>query len=127
MPAIIEAWFPGEFGGQAVAEVLFDAYNPGGKLPVTFPKTVGQIPFNFPFKPGSQADEPALGFGGHGQSQIQGALYPFGHGLSYTTFEYANLRVAPDKQRAAGDITISVDVRNTGRREGDEVALAICG
>jgi beta-glucosidase len=121
VPAIIEAWFPGEFGGQAVAEVLFGAYNPGGKLPLTFPKTVGQIPFNFPFKPGSQADEPARGFGGHGQSQIQGALYPFGHGLSYTTFEYANLRVTPDKQRAAGDIAVSVDVRNAGRREGDEV------
>jgi beta-glucosidase len=121
VPAIIEAWFPGEFGGQAVAEVLFGAYNPGGKLPVTFPKTVGQIPFNFPFKPGSQADEPARGFGGHGPSQIQGALYPFGHGLSYTTFHYTDLRVTPGKQRPAGDISVSVDVRNAGARAGDEV------
>jgi beta-glucosidase len=121
VPAILEAWFPGEFGGQAVAEVLFGAYNPGGRLPVTFPKTVGQIPFNFPFKPGSQASEAARGFGGHGSSQVQGALYPFGHGLSYTTFEYANLRVSPEKQAPAGVVAVSVDVRNTGRRAGDEV------
>jgi beta-glucosidase len=121
VPAIVEAWFPGEFGGQAVAEVLFGAYNPGGKLPFTFPKTVGQIPFNFPFKPGSQANEPAKGFGGNGRSQIQGALYPFGHGLSYTTFEYANLRISPEKQRPAGSVVVSVEVRNTGARAGDEV------
>lgn len=121
VPAIIEAWFPGEFGGQAVAEALFGAYNPGGKLPVTFPKTVGQIPFNFPFKPGSQANEPPRGFGGNGRSQVQGALYPFGFGLSYTTFDYANLKITPERQRAAGDISVSVDVRNTGRRAGDEV------
>jgi beta-glucosidase len=121
VPAIVEAWFPGEFGGQAVAEVLFGAYNPGGKLPLTFPKTVGQIPFNFPFKPGSQANEPARGFGGHGRSQVQGALYPFGHGLSYTTFAYANLRISPEKQRPAGAVSVSVDVRNAGGRAGDEV------
>jgi len=121
VPAIIEAWFPGEFGGQAVAEALFGAYNPGGKLPITFPKTVGQIPFNFPFKSGSQANEPSAGFGGHGRSQVQGALYPFGHGLSYTTFEYANLNITPEKQRSAGSISVSIDVRNAGRRAGDEV------
>jgi beta-glucosidase len=114
VPAIIEAWFPGEFGGQAIAESLFGTYNPGGKLSVTFPKTVGQIPFNFPFKPGSQANEPAKGFGGNGKSQVQGALYPFGFGLSYTTFEYGNLQVTPEKQRPAGNISVSVNVRNTG-------------
>ena len=127
VPAIVEAWFPGEFGGQAVAEVLFGAYNPGGKLPFTFPKTVGQIPFNFPFKPGSQANEPARGFGGNGRSQVQGALYPFGHGLSYTTFEYANLRVSPEKQRPAGNVAVSVEVRNTGARAGDEVVQLYLG
>ena len=121
VPAILEAWFPGEFGGQAVAEVLFGAYNPGGKLPITFPKSVGQIPFNFPYKPASQADEPKKGFNGEGKAQVQGALYPFGHGLSYTTFEYSNLKVFPEKQRPAGTISVSVDVRNTGRRDGDEV------
>ncbi len=121
VPSIVEAWFPGEFGGQAIAEVLFGAYNPGGKLSVTFPKTVGQIPFNFPYKPGSQADEPKKGFNGEGRAQVQGALYPFGYGLSYTTFAYSNLKVSPEKQRPAGNITVSVDVRNTGARAGDEV------
>jgi beta-glucosidase len=119
--AILEAWFPGEYGGQSIAEVLFGAYNPGGKLPITFPKTVGQIPFNFPFKPGSQANEAARGFGGNGRSQVQGALYPFGYGLSYTKFEYSNMLVTPEKQGAAGSINISVDVRNTGQRAGAEI------
>lgn len=77
VPAILHAWFPGEFCGQAVAEALFGDYNPGGRLAVTFPKSVGQIPFAFPFKPGS--DESS-------STSVYGALYPFGHGLSYTTF-----------------------------------------
>lgn len=119
--AILEAWFPGEYGGQAIAEVLFGAYNPGGKLPVTFPKTVGQIPFNFPFKPGSQADEIAKGYGGNGRSQVQGALYPFGYGLSYTKFEYSDLQVSPEKQGAAGEVNVSVNIRNTGQRAGYEI------
>lgn len=121
VPAIIEAWFPGEFGGQAIAEVLFGAYNPGGKLSITFPKSIGQIPFNFPYKPASQADEPKRGFNGEGKAQVQGALYPFGYGLSYTTFEYSNLKILPEKQRPAGEISVSVDVRNTGHRDGDEI------
>lgn len=75
IPAILHAWFPGEFCGQAVAEALFGDYNPGGRLAVTFPKSVGQIPFAFPFKPGS--DESS-------STSVYGALYPFGHGLSYT-------------------------------------------
>ena len=84
VPAILHAWFPGEFCGQAVAEALFGDYNPGGRLAVTFPKSVGQIPFAFPFKPGS--DESS-------STSVYGALYPFGHGLSYTTFTYSDLRV----------------------------------
>ena len=83
VPAILHAWFPGEFCGQAVAEALFGDYNPGGRLAVTFPKSVGQIPFAFPFKPGS--DESS-------STSVYGALYPFGHGLSYTTFTYSDLR-----------------------------------
>lgn len=124
VPAILEAWFPGEFGGQAIAEVIFGAYNPGGKLPFTFPKTVGQIPFNFPYKPASQADEadrrnsPA---GTAKRAQVNGALYPFGFGLSYTTFEYSNLKISPEKQKRDGNVSVSVDVRNTGQRAGDEV------
>ena len=85
VPAILHAWFPGEFCGQAVAEALFGDYNPGGRLAVTFPKSVGQIPFAFPFKPGS--DESS-------STSVYGALYPFGHGLSYTTFTYSDLHLS---------------------------------
>lgn len=122
VPAILEAWFPGEFGGQAIAEALFGAYNPGGKLSFTFPKTVGQIPFNFPYKPASQADEPDRGKSGAKRVQVNGALYPFGYGLSYTTFEYGNLKISPEKQkRTGGNITVSADIRNTGKVAGDEI------
>ena len=86
VPAILHAWFPGEFCGQAVAEALFGDYNPGGRLAVTFPKSVGQIPFAFPFKPGS--DVPA-------STSVYGALYPFGYGLSYTSFVYSDLQITP--------------------------------
>lgn len=120
--AIIEAWFPSASGGStAVAEVLFGDYNPGGKLPITFPKTVGQIEFNFPYKPGSHADQPAEGNNGYGKTRVNGLLYPFGHGLSYTTFEYSNLVASPEKQRQQGTIQVSVDVTNMGGVQGDEV------
>ena len=120
VPAIIEATFPGEFGGQAVAEALFGDYNPGGKLPFTMPKTVGQLPMNFPTKPAAQSDEKGGGFDGV-RSQVNGVLYPFGHGLSYTTFRYDNLRITPKRQTRTGTIQVSVDVTNTGNRAGDEV------
>jgi beta-glucosidase len=120
VPSILEAWFPNQYGGKAIAEALFGDYNPGGKLPITFPKTTGQIEYNFPFKPGSQADQGVGGFS-HGNTRVNGALYPFGYGLSYTTFKYGNLVVTPTKQKQQGDIHISVDVTNTGTRKGDEV------
>jgi beta-glucosidase len=119
--AILETWFSNSLFGQAVAETIFGDYNPGGKLTMTFPKTVGQIEFNFPFKPSSQADQPKKGANGYGNTQINGPLYPFGYGLSYTTFEYSNLQVSPEKQHNRGDITVRVDVKNTGSRKGDEV------
>ncbi len=112
IPAIVHAWFPGEFCGRAVADVLFGDYNPGGRLAVTFPRSVGQIPYAFPFKPGSQAP---------GSISVNGALYPFGYGLSYTTFEYSKLAVTPEKQTADGDITVKCTVANTGKVLGDEV------
>lgn len=118
---ILETWFSNSFFGQAVAETIFGDYNPGGKLTMTFPKTVGQIEFNFPFKPSSQADQPKRGANGYGNTQINGPLYPFGYGLSYTTFEYSNLQVSPEKQKNKGDIHIRVDIKNTGSRKGDEV------
>lgn len=110
--AIIHAWFPGEFGGQAVAETLFGDYNPGGHLAVTFPKSTGQIPFSFPFKPGSDAES---------KTSVWGALYPFGYGLSYTTFDYSGLEITPTTQRADGEVTVKCTVRNSGDRAGDEV------
>ncbi len=112
VPAILEAWFPGKWGGNAVADVLFGDYNPGGKLPVTFPKTVGQLPLDFPFKPGSDQGD---------ATSVTGVLYPFGHGLSYTDFSYSNINVSPKEQVKDGRINISVDVKNTGLRKGDEV------
>ena len=112
IPAILHAWFPGEFCGQAVAEALFGDYNPGGRLAVTFPKSVGQIPFAFPFKPGS--DESS-------STSVYGALYPFGHGLSYTTFTYSDLHISPSHQGVQGDIHISCKIKNTGKTKGDEV------
>jgi len=119
--SILETWFSNAKFGQAVAETLFGDNNPGGKLTMTFPKTVGQIEFNFPYKPASQADQPKSGANGYGDSQVNGALYPFGYGLSYTTFAFSNLKVTPEKQNNQGEIQVSVDVTNTGKRKGDEV------
>lgn len=110
---ILETWFPGGHGGTAIADVLFGDYNPGGKLTSTFPKTAGQIPFNFPSKPNAQWEKE--------KSRVNGALYYFGHGLSYTTFAYSNLKISPEKQTANGDVTVSFDVKNTGKREGTEI------
>lgn len=121
LPAIVEAWFPNAMGGQAIAETLFGDYNPGGKLPVTFPKSLGQIQLNFPFKPGSHAGQPDSGPNGWGNTSVVGALYPFGYGLSYTTFEYSNLKIKQSRPDIHADIHVSVDVKNTGKRLGDEV------
>ena len=121
VPGILEAWFPGAQGGTAIADVLFGDYNPGGKLTVTFPKTVGQIPYNFPTKPNAQWEGE--------KTRVNGALYFFGHGLSYTTFAYSNLNIQPQIVAAArapalwndSSITVTCDITNTGSREGDEV------
>ncbi|MGN6800480.1 MAG: glycoside hydrolase family 3 N-terminal domain-containing protein [Ginsengibacter sp.] len=120
VPAILEAWFPNQYGGKAIAQTLFGDYNPGGKLSITFPKTTGQIEMNFPFKPGSQADQGVGGFS-YGNTRVNGPLYPFGYGLSYTTFKYSNLVVKPTTQKQQGNIEVSVDVTNTGTRKGDEI------
>lgn len=112
VPAIVHAWFPGEFTGDAVARVLFGDYNPGGRLAVTFPKSVGQIPFAFPFKPGS--DSP-------GHVRVAGTLYPFGYGLSYTTFAYSALQIEKPVIGVLESTRVSCRVKNTGRVAGDEV------
>jgi beta-glucosidase len=128
VPGVIEAWFPGAQGGTAIADVLFGDYNPGGKLTVTFPKTVGQLPYNFPTKPNAQWEGE--------RTRVNGALYFFGHGLSYTTFKYSNLRISPETatvgqgnargssqtvRKGSLKFTISCDITNTGSRAGDEV------
>ncbi len=121
VPAVIEAWFPGLYGGTAIAEVLTGKYNPGGKMPVTTPKTVGQIPFNFPHIKGSQAGQPQTGPNGKGKTRILNALYPFGYGLSYTTFEYSGLKISAGGGGVNSTIRISMDITNTGNYDGDEI------
>lgn len=112
VPAIVHAWFPGEFMGEAIAEVLWGDYNPGGKLAVTFPKSVGQIPFAFPMKPGSDSN---------GNVRVAHALYPFGYGLSYTTFEYSDLKIDRDIITPDDSVKVTFTVKNTGIVAGDEV------
>jgi beta-glucosidase len=108
-PAILQAWYPGGEGGTAIADVLFGDYNPAGRLPVTFYKSVDQLP---PFTDYSMQGRTYRYFKGE-------PLYPFGYGLSYTTFAYSNLRVKPVKIGEPAKVT--VDVTNAGEREGDEV------
>jgi len=110
--ALVEAWFPGEKGGTAVADVLFGDVNPSGKLNVSFPKSVGQLPVFYNFK------DPNRNGYVDGDSE---PLFPFGYGLSYTTFEYSSLKVEPAVIPADGRAVVSVDIKNTGKREGIEV------
>ena len=122
IPAIVCAWHGGEKVGQAIAETLFGENNPGGKLPITFPKSVGQIPLAFPVRNGahggqSKGHDP----NGWGHSRVMGPLYPLGHGLSYTTFDYKNLKIEPAAPTANDKITITCDVTNSGDRDGDSV------
>jgi beta-glucosidase len=117
-PAIIEAWLPGEEGGNAVADVLFGAVNPAGRLPVSMPRSVGQVPVFHNHKPSGGRSNVR----GHYVDSPATPLYPFGHGLSYTTFEYSNLGRSAAEVAPSGLIDVSVDVTNTGARAGDEVA-----
>lgn len=121
VPGIVEGWFQGKFGGSAIADVLLGNYNPGGKLPVSFPKSVGQLPMNFPSKPGAQANQPTNGPNGSGKTRVGGFLYPFGYGLSYTTFRYSNLKIDSNILNGVGEIEVSVDITNSGKVQGDEV------
>ena len=136
LPAILNAWFPNNRGGQAVAEALFGAYNPGGHLTVTFPKSIGQIPYCFPYKKGAHGAQPgSRNPNGGGKTRVIGPLYPFGYGLSYTTFGYSGLQVrqtgsfsgiatsgpAAGRQVSGPCYEVSCIVTNTGSRAGDEV------
>ena len=111
LPAILEAWYPGGQGGTAIAEVLAGDFSPGGRLPVTFYKSTDQLP---PFEDYSMAKRTYRYFNGE-------PLYPFGFGLSYTTFAYRNVRVDQETVPANGSVKVSVDVTNTGAMSGDEV------
>jgi beta-glucosidase len=112
VPAILDGWYLGQEGGTALAEILFGDYNPAGRLPITVPRSVGQLPDFYNSKPTAKrgylfADK--------------SALFPFGFGLSYTTFRYANVRVSPAGIGTTGSVTVQVDLTNTGNRTGDEV------
>ncbi|HUX96796.1 MAG TPA: glycoside hydrolase family 3 C-terminal domain-containing protein [Bacteroidales bacterium] len=113
IPAIVEAWMCGEQGGNAVADVLFGDYNPGGKLPITIPRHSGQYPYYYNFS-ATKARAKYI-------DMAATPLYEFGFGLSYTTFEYSNLVILPEETNNAGEIEISVDVKNSGLLKGDEV------
>jgi beta-glucosidase len=111
VPAILEAWYPGQAGGQALAEVIFGDYNPAGRLPVTFYQSIDQLP---PFRDYSMLGRTYRYFNDE-------ALYPFGFGLSYTTFAYRDLTILPSQAGLMEDVLVRVAVENTGDREGDEV------
>ncbi|MCX8183756.1 MAG: glycoside hydrolase family 3 C-terminal domain-containing protein [Crenarchaeota archaeon] len=112
VPALLQAWYPGQEGGNAIAEVLFGDYNPAGRLPFTWPRYVGQLPLYYNYKPTGR---------GYDYVDMSGKpLFPFGHGLSYTRFEYSSLSV--DKHGEEGPFEIGFNVTNVGEKEGEEVA-----
>jgi beta-glucosidase len=111
--AVVDAWYPGEEGGHAVADVLFGDYNPAGRLPITFPLSEGQLPLSYNHKPTGRGDD-YLDLSGQ-------PLFPFGYGLSYTAFEYSKLAIDPAEIPTTGKATVRATVKNTGTRAGDEV------
>ena len=111
--AVVDAWYPGEEGGNAIADVLFGDENPGGRLPVTFPQYVGQVPLYYNHKPTGRGDDYA---GMSGKPQ-----FPFGFGLSYSKFIFSNLKIEPATIDPAGTVRVSVDIQNTSARKGEEV------
>ena len=112
IPTIVETWFSGEKGGLAIADVLLGKVNPSGKLPITFPRSVGQIPFYYNHKPSSK----------HNYVDVENTpMFAFGHGLSYTTFSYSGIQITPESIPADGIATVTVSVKNTGKLEGTEV------
>ncbi len=115
--AILEAWLPGEEGGMAIAEALFGEFNPGGKLPITFPRSVGQVPIHYNHKPSAMTSN---WYGDFVDESVK-PLYPFGHGLSYTTFTYEQLSITPVQATANDTVEICLEVCNSGARRGDEV------
>ncbi len=120
-PAILETWFGGTQAGNAIADVLFGDVNPGGKLPVTFPRTIGQIPIYYNHKNTGRPPDAGNKYSSKYLDAPWTPLFPFGYGLSYTQFEITNLQLSSQHIPLAGKVTVRVDVRNTGKRAGDEV------
>ena len=121
IPAIVEAWIPGEKAGDAVADILFGDVNPSGKLPVTFPRHVGQLPVYYNYKP-SKSHWLNDGWGNsYADMEKSMPLYEFGFGLSYTTFNYSDLKITPQSHGPHGQFKVSVNVKNTGTRPGKEI------
>jgi beta-glucosidase len=121
VPAILEAWFPGTEGGNAIADLLFGDENPGGKLPVTWPRSTGQVPIYYAHNLTHQPDT-GKGFTSRYWDLPSSPLYPFGYGLSYTDFSFSNLKLAQTEVFPGQTLYVSVDVQNTGSRTGSEVA-----
>ncbi len=117
VPAIIEAWLPGEEGGNAIADILFGDYNPAGKLPISFPRNTGQLPVYYGLKPTGGKSQ----FWGEYVDSCAGPLFEFGFGLSYTQYLYRNLRIIPHRIPRTGKVKILADITNTGKKHGAEV------
>lgn len=125
MDAILEAWFPGTMGGDAIAQTLYGVNVPSGKLPMTFPRSVGQVPIYYNHKntgrPYLGPTDPEQKYKSRYTDSDNSPLYPFGYGLSYTTFQYSNLKLSTQKLSPNGKVTVTVDVKNTGAFDGEEV------
>lgn len=124
VPAILEVWHLGSEAGHAIADVLFGDFNPSGKLPVSFPRNVGQCPIYYNHKnggrPTTNPNDAGMVFWSHYTDAPNSPLYPFGHGLSYTTFDYSDLSLSSDEMKADGRLTASIKVKNTGTVKGQE-------
>ena len=125
VPAIIEAWHLGTESGNAIAQVLYGDYNPSGKLPMSFPRSVAQMPLYYNYKntgrPGADGADAGSVFWSHYGDEKNSSLYPFGYGLSYTSFEYSEIELNSNKLTINSEITVSVKVKNTGKVKGKEV------
>jgi beta-glucosidase len=121
VPAILETWFLGTQAGSAIADVLFGDYNPSGKLPVTFPRSVGQVPIFYSMKNTGRPMDPNNKYSSKYLDESNDALYPFGYGLSYTTFVYGEIRLSASEISGKDSLTVSCEVKNTGKIAGEEV------
>jgi beta-glucosidase len=121
MPAILETWFAGTQAGNAIADVIFGDVNPGGKLPVTFPRSVGQIPLYYNHMNTGRPPDPKNKYSSKYLDVDWTPLFPFGYGLSYTQFAISNLQLSASTIGLNDKLTVSVDVANTGQRRGDQV------